>query len=690
MRVLLELPGKVLKENLSGYKEVISFYKNKDWYSLENVIVTKDFSGEVKSYFGDFEWDLSAYVDRKITHKTKLNFSNILSEKLVREMKLICFIWMYIAGNSRNSQPIKPTSLMERHSRLIQVYKYLDLHEYQSIEDLSHPIIFSEFCQYIQDLRYSYSTASHTFGVLNHLNRARDLLPFKFTFPTDQSTEQLAREHASIDKLCKDQFYAIPTRIMELIYSEAISLVKKVHPHKELVHELLFELHKNYQLGKSYVDNKIESGQWKWITKESQDYRIEVNKHKPDKYSDIIEAYIEGTSLETEIPRHTGRFQGWVTKVQTACFVLCAAFTGMRRNELYGLHPDSFKRKSMGSQTFYSLQSFHHKMVQGKAQRTEWLTIPLCKDAIELAEAISRHMRNQLLVDEDPMKANIASCLWLNQANKSKPPNVRFEGSLRTHFNKIATDANAFIKDEDLEEFKLINPNNNPLHADRKLKIGSLWPITTHQFRRTFAVFAKRHSLCSDVAIKQQFKHLDLPTSEWYGEGGVAAKLKEIEFDSELNKLLNEVQHEITTQKVYNWYNTSEKLYGKAGLSIAKERKNDAQIYSSWDAIHEHVTSGKITLVGTLHSYCLAGYECRMNKVTSPVNCFKCENVLIDEEKSLNWSKRHKWVTEQLIYLERTNSLSKSAYSHFITQLKAAEKVMKHFEIPHQPYQSNK
>ena len=512
-------------------------------------------------------------------------------------------------------------------------------------------------------------------------------MPFDFIFPTDQTIGQLSKAYSSPEKQQKDQFYAIPTRLMELIYGQCMEIIEEAHPYKELLHDLLYDLRQNYEHGKLIVDQKIDTGVWKWLDRSSSNYRIEVNKHKPRAYREIVDAYLLGSPIHSSLLSHkSGNFNGWIARIQTACFIMCSAFTGMRRSELYGLHPCSFKRTEINSKVFYSLESFHHKMVQGQPQKTEWLTVPFTQKAIELAEALSRHLRQQLLVHDNPMKVSISSCLWLKQNVKSKAPKVCFEESFREPIRQIVAEANAMITDEDLAEFKLINPNSNPLHADKKIQVGKYWPVTTHQFRRTFAVFAKRHNLCSNIAIKQQFKHLDVPTSEWYGEGGFAAKLRHIDLDLELKNFIDTVQTEITTQKIHTWYNSKEKLYGKMGSSITKDRTNIPHIYKSWDAIYEHVKSGRLSLVGTLHSYCLAGYECQMSKISSPANCFKCENQLIDESKANNWLNRHKWVSDQVIYLDNTNNLSKSAYSHFITQIRAAEKVMKHFKIPFQQF----
>ncbi|MBF4375934.1 integrase, partial [Vibrio anguillarum] len=114
--------------------------------------------------------------------------------------------------------------------------------------------------------------------------------------------------------------------------------------------------------------------------------------------------------------------------------------------------------------------------------------------------------------------------------------------------------------------------------------------------------------------------------------------IKALQIDTELQSFLNDVIQESTTQKIHEWYKGwgSGQLMGHMAGSINKNRISLHKKYKSWDAINGHVKAGRLTLVGTLHSYCMAGYECQMHKVSSPANCMSCENQLIDKEKAEN------------------------------------------------------
>lgn len=684
MRPLFELPKNILQENISEYRKIVQLYADMNHRELEDVVVTKNYDGSPRSYMGDEVWNLHAYLDSRITYKKSIVFSKIIDDNLAREMKLICFSWLYIAGHHRKGSVIKPSTLIARYSKLCIVYKFLDTEGYSSIESLTSNLVFSQFCIHIRKLNYSGGQVEGLFNALMHAEKVARYLPIEFIIPDGYTQTVFSREITGKAKLeTKNQFYAIPTRLMEKIYGHCFRLVEKYHPHKEEINELLHDMRQNYEEGKRRVDDKIKTGIWNWLDETSPNYRVEVNKHQPFSYRNLFEAHIDNTVLAELLPKHALKAQGKVIELQTACYIVCGALTGMRRSELFCLHSNSYKEKEVYGRTYSVLQSEQHKFSQGSGKSAEWVTTPLTLKAIELAEAISRHMRVQLLEDDDPMSNHDSSCLWLGQTKKARKPIIRQDASLRRHFNQLCKDAGAIITEQDLIEFEVINPNREPNHADERIAEGCVWPLTTHQLRRTFAVFSKRHNLCHDIAIKQQFKHLDLPTSEWYGEGGLSSKIKALQIDTELQSFLNDVIQESTTQKIHQWYEEKESsnLMGHMAGSINKNRLSLHKKYRSWDAINEHVKAGRLTLVGTLHSYCMAGYECQMHKVSSPANCMNCENQLIGKEQVESWKKRHEWVSKQVKDMDAIGALTSSMYSHFITQIRAAEKVLHRFKI---------
>ncbi|WP_200885559.1 hypothetical protein [Xenorhabdus nematophila] len=125
--------------------------------------------------------------------------------------------------------------------------------------------------------------------------------------------------------------------------------------------------------------------------------------------------------------------------------------------------------------------------------------------------------------------------------------------------------------------------------------------------------------------------------SEWYSNGAIESRLQDIKVDSELINLLNEVKLEQTTAHFDKWFNGDEKLTGSFGKAIVAMRDDKPVIYSNWDSLYRLVKEKRLTLHGTLHSYCKNGYECDMDGVINAAFCVDCRGggSVVDDKKSV-------------------------------------------------------
>ena len=146
---------------------------------------------------------------------------------------------------------------------------------------------------------------------------------------------------------------------MQLIYTKAIEYIDTYYPIRDTLLAIHTEQQENYEIGKAAVDNKIKSGQWNWLTSDSPHYKAEITKAKPQTSTNILKSYISNADTEKLIPSDIRRFNWLYSHILTCCFIICGAFSGMRRSEIYSLHPDSFKKLKLKDQVFYSLQSYH-------------------------------------------------------------------------------------------------------------------------------------------------------------------------------------------------------------------------------------------------------------------------------------------------------------------------------------------
>lgn len=118
-----------------------------------------------------------------------------------------------------------------------------------------------------------------------------------------------------------------------------------------------------------------------------------------------------------------------------------------------------------------------------------------------------------------------------------------------------------------------------------------------------------------------------------------------------------------------------------------KMRGDVPTIYSSWDTIYKAVKDGKLTLHGSLHSYCKSGYDCDMDGVVAPQFCVDCSSgsSIIDEQQAKWWQKKHRSLSA---YMETGDDITVTDRSHYITQIRAAENVMRDFGMEFTPFEA--
>ncbi|OOZ40315.1 hypothetical protein BOW53_08040 [Solemya pervernicosa gill symbiont] len=81
-------------------------------------------------------------------------------------------------------------------------------------------------------------------------------------------------------------------------------------------------------------------------------------------------------------------------------------------------------------------------------------------------------------------------------------------------FTRIAGPAFAIIKG-DLKELSITDSDRN-FYEEKKFQIGNLWPVSSHQFRRSLAYYASNSGFVSLDTVSTQFKHTSRLMAQYY------------------------------------------------------------------------------------------------------------------------------------------------------------------------------
>ncbi|MDK9762972.1 hypothetical protein KI743_13250 [Vibrio sp. D420a] len=656
--------------------DVVALVESGDWNTLNKVVICQDRDSNVVARFGDMHWDMSPYK-RKESDRASFDFEAFSSSpSLLLELKLIVYGWLFFKS-SRTSQASTLSTLTVRLVQLKTVYHFLASINKHSLSALSDSKKWAAFEDALIQKDYSKNNLEKIFVAINSVLRLEPWLNKRLGIDEINSVTLAAKLS---DKEAQ-QTIVIPERIGDAIFGKAIELVEDAYPYREEIAHMEYSLQTNYLAGKSAVDKKIDSGRLQWlidaegnITNTAR-YAQEINKHEPQKKSDIIKTDL-GAINELSSIRNGTDFKRYYSQLITACYICCGAFSGMRDSELGELTPKSYYREHFDNRDYHMLQSRTFKLGD---KRETWVAAPIAEKAIALAATLTKHWRIAL------KEVNILynNTLWVNHTARSKPPIVIDDWNGR--LQRFCQQFDITVNESDYQECVESNPQSKD-KIEKYIKVGQPWRLTTHQFRRSLAFYTIKHRLGTTLSLKQQFKHLYLSMTEWYTNGGRLASLKLLKIDSELQTTLNNANDEYTANKIFNMVHSEQKLSGSHGKAIVKMRDEIPHIYSSWNVIYAAVKNKTLTLHGTAHTYCKNGYNCDMDGVVNPAFCVDCSSgsSIIDEDNAKWWQKRHKALTT---YLARDMDVSPSEYSHYITQIRAAEIVMKDFGMPFPAYE---
>lgn len=653
--------------------DVVKLYHEGQFDKLDIVTVCKDRDGQVTASFGQSVWNCMPFSRNKSANN--LNFKEFdHTPKLQRELKLITYGWLF-NKSLKNKKAVKFSSVYTRLSAIKRAYQFLFKSNHYSLNALSQSNVWVEFENYLIDRDCSQSALEQT---LISINTATDLASWhrlELGLPYIQSN--IKSKSLSLKEV--QQTLVIPERLCNAIYGKAIELVEGAYPHRKLIADTEKSLQDNYNAAKRELDVKIKLGATFAFMNtdgciDGHKYASAIVDNKPQEQRKIL------STLANKLPNikltDGDHFQRYLSNLITASYIICGGFSGMRDSELNKLAPGCYYKDTFEGRDYHMLQSHSFKLGE---KRETWVTAASSKNAIELMTVLTENWRKYVNYPNE----KYANTLWVNQYKRSIPPVLINNWSER--LKRFCRQFDFSVTEADYQECLMSNPRSL-VRVKEDVVPGQPWPLTPHQFRRTLAFYCIKNRFGTLVALKQQFKHLYLSMTEWYTNGGKLASLHNLKIDDKMRNLLADINAECTANKIFKQWHSDETLSGTHGKAIMKMRGDVPTIYGSWEVIYKAVKEGKLTLHGSMHSYCKSGYDCDMDGVVTPQFCVDCGSgsSIIDEQQAKWWQKKH---NSLIAYMASGDDISVTERSHYITQIRAAENVMSDFGMIYTPFE---
>lgn len=216
--------------------------------------------------------------------------------------------------------------------------------------------------------------------------------------------------------------------------------------------------------------------------------------------------------------------------IRIAALLQVMAYSGMRVGEAESLPFDCYAKEIHQGRPHHLLMGKVTKLTKGKIKRVRWVTNEAGVQAVRLLQRIARVLygiRGQAPFESRKGLHTNDFYLCIGTAYALRPTchhagHKPFELKLDRH-TRLRERLQPHIGEEDLQELEAID-SFRAWRSEEVFQLGRAWTLTSHQFRRSLALYAQRSGLVSLPSLKRQLHHITLEMSHYYCRGSAFAK----------------------------------------------------------------------------------------------------------------------------------------------------------------------
>ena len=383
---------------------------------------------------------------------------------------------------------------------------------------------------------------------------------------------------------------------------------------------------------------------------------------------------------------------GLITHHQVLCVMLIHAFSGMRQSEVRVMpYEPVIHQAAKGFGDLPILVSHLKKFEQANYSRAlTWATSQEGVYAVQIAQQLARldWFRNRPANEAFPDNAP----LWISPRSDRQNPQGHYALPIAHNFWSTDEWTNAVqslglvIEQDDIDELVTFDAFRN-WDDDPRFSVGSLWPLTSHQFRRSVAVYASRSGMVSLPTLKTQYKHLSATMTAYYGENSSYAqsflideKGNPIERASILSAFRDEKQFNASLLLHERVLQASEPLKGPKGteIQLAKDRGKLPKMLSSRAETEKAIKQGRLSYKETPVGGCMLKGICPHFGIDVVLPCTSnCKDAVLTTDKLKTYVENLRFEQEMMSSKSKPYKAIEAEILH-VTQryLEPAEKVL--------------
>lgn len=588
----------------------------------DEMVISRHHDGRVLSRVKDPTWDLSPYSARG---QCKHNFvswtksaAGELQVTIEREMKSIQMVRFHYYHSARKVNSVSLSGLR----RLADFCEKNGITLYQLFNDGSyHSLLLSS----LANLGVK-SVASDLYRLVGELYHLRVAHPGFKIAPIEYSLVESLSQLACCYSECAESFQQtklIPSRIYAAFIVGFASELDFFNLHSRG----FIEFCERRQNSEMYGDTRL---------------RVEFHSHGTAWEDAVVECGLEVVCERYSI---AGRkdFNVYLNSINYIAKSWIHLFSGMRDNEARTLPANTIATMRSGEETVTILRGYTSKTAGQNNFPTYWISSPIVERAIAAARSIGRiaAIKNGW---DDSVVSEYPLFPALGNVKKTAAPHIYASAPLMATARNLlpakvhARIAGAQITEADLVELERFDGFRD-WRSDKKIKIGQPWPLTSHQCRRSLAVYSARSGIVGLGALANQYKHLTETMTSYYRSDQVFAEnflslpdqqnlMREMEFERRVAGMLSYENDVI---------NSSGRLWGGEGnrIQVSRDRGKPLIITTDREATARKFEKGEMVYKESPLGGCTNLDSCDKIGFISIFACLDCQYAVLDSNKSI-------------------------------------------------------
>lgn len=594
----------------------------------DNFVVSRHLDGRAASKFCDLSWNLTPYDPNG--RSSLLNFAywgdseiTPVRDQLAREIRWLIFLLIW----KREGSTLSNGTLHHYLSTFRELARFCESKSCQIRDVLNDAARLTE---YVDAWGY-------------HARYLSSLLQLLITLGPEQvgfdvlgrrklkELRQRSREYMALFK----QHPPITSRI----YSVFITALSCELDDFEAVADRYFALVGEY--ASDPPDGKSKDGRRKIVKKPGLNSREYCQE-----FPVLLRKYgLEDYFVAKGLPFHKSALTRGLAEVQLIAKLTIHTFSGMRDDEANSLPYECLETSTSGGKTHCIIGGRTTKLNEGKIKRTHWVTSREGHRAIRIAQSVADVIYQ--IIGDKPLKAVsrindyplFVSTGYLRYRIKSTDGKTGRYWSSKGNLSRLQglrEKLQPLIEESDLHELEQIDPNR-AWRAENKFQVGKPWVLTTHQLRRSLALYAQRSGLVSLPTLRRQLQHLTEEMARYYARGSAFARNFIGDSKDHFGLEWQETQPvSCALSYLINVIGSEEALFGGHGNWIENRFRKGDEVVIGFDrqATMRRFKNGEMAYRETALGGCVNTGECNESALRLVPACLNgCEHLILKPSK---------------------------------------------------------